>query len=189
MMRYLLIFFLLGSAVFLRAQDCHPLESNAGTDDFLSGLLNEDKKIEGACLLAQGDDFISIRVDYGGFDDKEYRIVGRLLDANKRPLNECEPVAFALERGATSTDLQFAFLPGKKAYTEPYVPVSYLSVVIAEADDPLAELDLGGLSVFGTKADYRLDHAFRVGGNSAASANITIQVALTPVKRAATIKP
>ncbi len=185
---------LLAAALFLwaagaGAQDCRKLESSNSTASVLSDLLGEEaRRISGVCQLAAGDTYYSARLEYQGFTDKNYRLVGKLLDSNRREIPGCEPVVLPLDNGAGGADLSFAFEPPTSAYTEPYVEVRYLKISIAEADDALADLDLGGLTLTGTSAEYRLDHRFRVGAAGDGSSNVTVTVAFTPVKRAATIK-
>ena len=185
---------LLAALVFLwaasaGAQDCRKLSPSPSGSSLISDLFGDDSAgISGACQVAAGDDFYSVRIEYHGFTDKPYRLVGQLLDAGRRKVPGSEAVSISLDSGAGSADLTFHFDPRESASTEPYVPVSYLKVSVGEADDPLADLDFGGLSLTGTSAEYRLDHRFRVGASGGGTSSVTVSVAFTPVKRAATIK-
>ena len=84
--------------------------------------------------------------------------------------------------------MQFEFKRKETAYTSQYVESKFLSFSIAKKDDPLAEFDLGGESIFGSTYLYKLERKWRVGGGNAGNANVTVTVKLIPYKAASVIK-
>lgn len=174
----------------LFAQDCTELAPTISGISILGDILGSDEQqISGACRLAKGSDYYSVRIAHQGFDDKEYRIIGQVLNANRRRIPGCEPVVKALGSTSTSTDLTFRFATGSGKGAGP--EVRFLKVSIVESDDPIADLNLNGLSLTGTSAEYRVDHQFlnEAGGpENVERPDITVSVSLTPVGRAIKIK-
>jgi hypothetical protein len=173
------------------AQDCSELSPSNSGSSLLSGLLGgDDQSIDGACQLATGEDYYAARIEYNGYDDKEYKLIGQLLGANRRKVPGCDPVAISLKGRPTSADLNFKFEARTKDLAVPDIAVRYLKVSIVASDDPLSDLDIGGLSLTGTSAEYRIDHKFRTGTASEGnpSSNVTVSVSFTPVGLAKKIK-
>lgn len=182
-----LLLFIAITAVY--GQSCTPLKPSESTSSLFSDLLgDEGEAITDVCEMAAGDDSYSIRVTHQGFTDKEYQISAQALGADRRKIMGCEPVSQPLDAGSSTTDLTLRFDAGNTAYTDPYVKVRYLKISIAEADDLLAGLNIEGLNLSGTSAEYRIDHSFRVGANSNGSSNVTVSVSFTPVGKAGSIK-
>lgn len=175
------------------AQDCGELTPSKSRVRIPWDLLDKAKSIKSACQMAEGDDYFNVHIEYQGFDDKEYRIIGQLLDGNRRKVVGCPPLTQKLEEGSSSADLAFRFETGTTKVNNPYVEVRYLRVSIVDneglfSDIDLGGLDLGGISFTGTSAEYKVDHQFRIGIGSDGTSNVTVSVSLTPVGRAATIK-
>lgn len=186
---------LLGGCLFWAlnagAQDCTKLSPTSSGSGILSDLLGDEaQSIDGACQLATGADYYSARLEYKGFDDKEYRLIGRLLDVNRREVPGCEPVVISLKGKPSAADLNFRFETEGKTFAVPTVAVRYLKVSIVDGDDPLSDLNLGGVSLTGTSAEYKLEHKFRTGAAEEAPqpSNVTVSVNFSPVGLARTIK-
>lgn len=193
-MKYLKFTFLLSFlfwALNAGAQDCSPLSPSNSGSGILAGLLGDDaQNIDGACQLATGDDYYSARVEYKGYEDKEYRLIGQLLDVNRRKVPGCDPVAISLKGKPTSADLNFRFEAASRKFAVPEVPVRYLKVTIVAGDDPLSDLNIGGMTLTGTSVEYGLEHQFRTGTAEEAPvlSKVTVSVNFSPVGRARTIK-
>ncbi len=187
----LLLLFSIFWALNAGAQDCSPLSPTSSGSGILAGLLGDDaQSIEGACQLATGDDYYSARVEYKGYDEKEHKLIGQLLDANRHKIPGCDPVAISLKGKPTSTDINFRFETGTRKFNVSSIDVRYLKVTIVEGDDPLSDLNIGGITLTGTSAEYRLEHKFRTGvaEEAAAPSNVSVTVNFSPVGRARTIK-
>ena len=176
-------------AAVAQSSDCQPLESTSSTESLLSDLFGEEARgISGACRATATDEVFAARITYRGFTGKAYRLTGFLLDANRWEIRGCEKISFDLPTGEGTADLTFRFDPSRGAYTTPYVNARYIKVSIAEADDILSEFDLGGVSLSGTSAEYRIDHRFRVGAGTDGNSRVVVSVGLTPIESAAFIK-
>lgn len=183
----LFLFLFAVTAIFAQPSECEALQSAAkttGLEEFLSG----KNKVGRVCVVSESDEHIAISVEYQGFDDQEYKIVAKVLGTGKKPLKEFETINQPMTKGGGTADLQFEFKRKETAYTSQYVESKYLSFSIAKKDDKLAELDLGGESVFGSAYLYKLERKWRVGGGSSGNSNVTVTVKLTPYKSASTIK-
>ncbi|TXF90272.1 hypothetical protein FUA23_07065 [Neolewinella aurantiaca] len=192
-MKYLTltIVLLLFWALNAGAQDCSPLSPSNSGSGILSGILGDDSQsIEGACELATGHDYYTARLEYTGYDDKEYKLIGRLLDANRRTVEGCAPVAVSLSGKPSSADIRLRFDAGANNSEEDYIAVRYLKVTIVASDDPLSELDMAGLTLTGKSAEFRVDHRFRDGTSNSASSSsdVTVSVSFSPVGSASSIK-
>lgn len=184
-----LILILFGAvAVYAQPSECEALQSAStagGLEEFLSG----KNKVGRVCVVSESDEHIAVSVEYQGFDDQEYKIVAKVLGTGKKPLKEFETVNQPMTKGGGTADLQFEFKRKETAYTSQYVESKYLSFAIAKKDDKLAELDLGGESIFGATYLYKLERKWRVGGGGGSgNANVTVTVKLTPYKSASAIK-
>lgn len=189
--QYLSIVFCVFWALNAGAQDCSPLSPSNSGSGILSGLLGDEaQRIDGACQLATGDDYYSARIEYKGYDEKEHRLIGQLLDANRRKIPGCDPVAISLKGKPTSADINFRFEAGNRQFNVPSISVRYLKVTVVEGDDPLSDLNIGGITLTGTSAEYRIDHKFRVGApaEDEGPSNVTVSVSFSPVGKASTIK-
>ena len=177
---------LLASSISLNAQNCEPLQSanSSGLESLLSG----DDKIISACIISEGSDYIAIRVAYSGFTSKDFKVVGKVMDNIKKPLREFEDVTMTLPKGGNSFDLQFSFKSANKAYTKSSVESKYLAVIISPANDPLSGFDIGGTSILGTSAMYKLDRSWAVGAGGGDNSKVTVNIILTPYRSASTIK-
>ena len=192
-MRYLIAFLLMsyGALTPITAQDCAPLPASNTAASLLGGLLGEEEqRITGACQMASGEDYLTARVEYAGFDDKEYRLIGRLLGPNRQEIPGCPPVVLSLKGRPNSANLTFRFDAAAREFAIPTLDVRYLKVTIVDGEDPLADLNLGGISLTGTTLEYRVDHRFSTGVAPAVdpAEAVTVSIGFTPVGQAATIK-
>lgn len=189
--KFIILLAVLFWALNAGAQDCSPLSPTSSGAGILAGLLGDDAEgIDGACQLASGADYYAVEVEYKGYDDEEHRLIGQLLDANHHEIPGCERVVVSLKNKPTSAKLNFAFDAAAKDFVVANVPVRYLKVIIVEGDDPLSDLNIGGISLTGTSAEYRVEHTFKTGKTEEglSSSNVTVSVNLSPVGRARTIK-
>jgi hypothetical protein len=170
-----------------QAQNCEPLQSAGATG--LEGLLSGENKISGACILSESEDYIVVRVTYAGFTDKAYKLTGKILDVAKKPMTEFVPVTLDIAQGSTSTDLQFEFKKADKVYSRTSIDSKFLAVSFTSGSDPLAGFDIGGTSLFGVSALYKLERKWSISGGGGDNSNVTVNVKLTPYKSATTIKP
>lgn len=183
----LFLFLFAVTAISAQPSECEALQSATkatGLEDILSG----KNKVGKVCIVSESDEHIAVSVEYQGFDDQEYKIVAKVLGAAKKPLKEFETINQPMTKGGGTADLQFEFKRKETAYTSQYVESKFLSFSIAKKDDKLAELDLGGESIFGSTYLYKLERKWRVGGGSTGNSNVTVTVKLTPYKSASTIK-
>lgn len=153
----------------------------------LRGLLGEeDNTITSVRLVSSGEQALTVSVEFKGYQDKAYYIVGNLLSRSKRPLEEIAPVKVELPKQGNAVDLSFSFQP-KRNYNRTYLESYFLSLSVAEADGLFSGMEdlLGGVSVTGDDYTYELEKKWRIGGNE----QMVIEVKLTPVGAARTIKP
>lgn len=174
---------LLVAPILLSAQDCTPLTtSKSSLADLIPG---DGGKITEVCQLGGAEDYVRVRVEHEGFDEGSFVVMAQSLDRNRRKLRNVEIVKAGMAKGSRSTELMLRYAGGSAT-----AKTSFLKVVIVEADDPLADLDLSGLTLTGVSKEYKLEHTF---GDIAAElaaerAKTVVNITLTPVGLAARIK-
>lgn len=150
-------------------QNCAPLQRHGGTiwDELLPD------KISKVCISNSSESDISISVDYVGFKDKNYIIIGKILDAQKIPIEEIGKIIENLSYVGNSVELEFTVTKTKPNYTNPLINSGYLEVTIAESEE---------LVLWGVKAMYKLERSWEVPGVDQDNSNIVVPVKLIPYK-------
>lgn len=156
--------------------------------NILTTLLGESK-IAKVTLLAQGERNMTVSVTYKNLPaGKKYSVKGVVLNRVKRPVPDIPEVKEAISGTAGSADLTFNFSPTKN-YTLTNIESSFIMISLIPEDksgagNALNEI-LGSATVTGEDYMYHLVKQWRVGGSAA----MTVNVKLTPYKKAAYIQP
>ncbi|MEZ4824917.1 MAG: hypothetical protein R3C61_01285 [Bacteroidia bacterium] len=156
--------------------------------NILTTLLGESK-IAKVTLLAQGERNLTVSVSYKNLPaGKKYSVKGVILNRVKRPVPDIAEAKESLNGTSGSADLTFNFSPTKN-YTLTNIESNYIMISLIPEDksgagNALNEI-LGNATVTGEDYMYYLVKQWRVGG----SASMTVNVKLTPYKKAALIQP
>ncbi|MDX2249404.1 MAG: hypothetical protein SF052_21655 [Bacteroidia bacterium] len=160
----------------------------AEDQNVLTTLLGESK-IAKVTLLAQGERNLTVSVTYKNLPaGKKYSVKGVILNRVRRPVPDIAEVKESLNGSAGSADLTFNFSPTKN-YTLTNIESSYIMISLIPEDksgtgNALNEI-LGSATVTGEDYMYHLVKQWRVGGSAA----MTVNVKMTPYKKAAYIQP
>ena len=150
-------------------QNCTPLQRHGGSS--WDALLPD--KISKVCISNSSESDMSISVEYAGFKDNNYIIIGKILDAQKRPIEEIGKIMENLSYGGNSVELEFTVTKTKPNYTNPLINSGYLEITIAESEE---------LILWGVKAMYKLERSWEVPGVDQDNSNIVVPVKLIPYK-------
>ncbi len=149
-----------------------------------------ENTIETVRLLSDAETRLNVSVNFTGFSDQPYEIVGSILTRSKKSLKGVKSIRKPLPSRGDNVDLSFTFVP-EGTYTNSYVKSHFLQIQMKPKSDEdsllsgLDELIDGGISLDGTTYLYHLQKDWRVGGTK----SMVIKVTLTPIGQAKTLKP
>lgn len=164
---FLIALFVCLKGGYTQTQDCTPL-LRQGSGKWEALIPN---KINMACIDYSSESKVEISVEYSGFKDKNYIIIGTILDSQKKPIAEIGKVIGELAYGSNSTSLEFNVKKLNSNYANPLLNSAFLEIIIAESER---------LILLGIKAIYKLERTWEIPGVKQDNSNIVIPVKLLP---------
>ncbi|HOY06317.1 MAG TPA: hypothetical protein PLO67_12995 [Saprospiraceae bacterium] len=168
-----------------QSQTCEPLKSveNRG---LLAAAFSGNNKITNVCLLSEGRYHVVFKIEYKGYADKDYKVSGRILDADRKPVNGFRTTGGEFDKESKSAEIRFNLTKNKNgAY--PTIEGHYLSLVVTEKSNSMADVALQ--EALNARDLFRFDRLWQ--GDSPATdsqSSTTVFVKLTPYKSAKSIK-
>ena len=169
----------------LNAQkDLVPVQDEATS--ILDGLSGTTNKIEKATLTKEDERTVTLSIRFSGFDDKTYRFKALILNKQKKPVEEINPVEGDVPK-SKQIDISFLLADGGKTMANQNIESRYIQIRVASKENSgagLLEEALGDVSLGSSDYLFELSKKWMLMG-----ANVKVNVSLVPYKNAASISP
>ena len=179
------IFILLLSFGHLQGQkDLQPVQDEAAA--ILAGLSGAANKIEKATLTKEDERSVTVSVRFIGFDDKTYRYKASILNRQKKPLEEINPLEGDVPK-SRQIDITFLLSEGGKTIASQNIESNYLQIRVASKENAVAGLledAMGDINLGSSDFIFELNKKWMLMG-----ANVKVNVTLSPYKSAGAISP
>ncbi len=155
-------------------------------DDLTTILGDNANKVTKATVQTESEKTASIQIEFVGFKDKEYYIVGNLLNQIKKPIKEIETVRVDLDSRAGLADFFFNFkqVPGRN-YPADFLETWYVEFSIIDKKGIGSIQGLENFGIGAKKYTFKYKKQWKLKGATGQE----VSVRLVPYKSAATIKP